>query len=130
MAGKSIWFANYVLSNSTGNPLMSQSALALFTRMPLEDGTGYTDANYSVRYSIVNADWATVANGVKQNKRAISFPAAPVGGYQPVLGWGIFDTRNKGQGNLLWYGEYPTPIVVAYGDVFTIPVNGITLYED
>lgn len=111
-------FGNHLLRD-TAFPQPTTIAVALFTVMPAEDGTGGTEVtggDYArVTHGPGDASWSApvAGDGVFSNASSIVF-APPTANWGTVLGFGLYDATTAG--NLLIKQTLTAPVIVNSGD--------------
>lgn len=135
VAGIARYFAKKTLEHMVGKTdigTLPTAYVALFTVMPIEDGTGYTEATIA-RKSTAGSDWAAAANGPPPSITTaadLTFAAPSPGSPETAVGFGIFDALTTGNlhaadflGQHLWM---PFSCTSASPGVFTAPGHGLS----
>lgn len=121
----SIYLANKILDHTFGRTTYTGPAtlyIALFTTMPLADGSGgieVTGGSYA-RVASTNdvTNWPNASAKSKHNANSLTFTQASAA-WGVILGGGIYDALTGG--NLLVFGQFPSSINVV--------LNGIVSFD-
>ena len=98
--------------------------LALFTSDPGESGdtSGEVSGGAYARQSV---SFGSASSGSISNDAGIDFPTA-TGSWGTVSHWGLMDSN----GDVIWYGAVTVPKAITTGDIYRVPVGGLTLTLD
>lgn len=97
--------------------------LALFTSNPTDANTGTEVTGGS--YARQTITFAAASNGTSATNANVSFSAMPA---TTVTYWGIYDASTAG--NLLYYGQFDSPVTTSSGDTVTVSSGTLTISED
>lgn len=132
------YLANAYLDHSIGDgsvPTVSASYLGLSTAAITPDMTAgsvtspvSTWTNYA-RQALAAANFAPASDAPKRKKtnvNAISYGTAVCTANTTITHWFITDA-SSGDSNILWCGEFATPIIVQNGQPVSIPAAALIL---
>lgn len=129
MSAKSAYLRSALIQHALGESsftMPSGAYLALYTSDPTIDNTGTEVSGGS--YARQQISWSAEADGILENDTALSFSALPNIVTGTVTHWGILDASSGG--NLLYFGQFDTPIVVVSGDSLTVAVGNVSIREE
>lgn len=125
MPAQSDYLRNALLDHLAGSGYTSVATvyLALFTTPINADGSGteVTGGGYA-RKSIA---FSAASGGSIANSGSVSWAPLHTSSAQTVFGWGIYDASSAG--NLLFYGQFGSPINVAANQTITWGAGDITV---
>ncbi len=111
----------------------SKKYLALFLSNPTETGTGGIEVNYEGYLRVELAEWTIPAVDtdatriVIKNVTEARFASSPIA-LGDILYAAIFDSQERGSGNMLFYGMLEEALKIAEGGVPTISENMFKIY--
>lgn len=105
-------------------------AVALFTVMPGEDGTGGTEVANANGYSRQTATFAAASGGSASTSADLTYGPASGGAFGTIVGVGIYDNATYGAGNLLIFADLTADKTVSDGDTFVISSGNLTVNLD
>ncbi len=125
------YFLNLVAGNvfgtDTSPAIPTDYYIGLSTTAPTAAGTNVTEPAAAGGYARVRLEsLSEPANGVVTNEAAISFPESTAA-WGTVTHFVVYDSANRGSGNLLMFGTLTTPRVVEAATFMTIKAGFLNL---
>lgn len=99
--------------------------VALFTTMPIDDGTGGVEVSGG-SYARQSVTFSAASGGQSVNNALVSFLTATAS-WGTVLGVGLYDASTGG--NLLYYGTLTASKTVGIGDTLSFAASALTVSE-
>ena len=119
---------DHVLGKGTRDfPSPTTLAVALFTVMPADDGTGGTEVANANGYARQSATFATASAGASSTSADLTFGPASGGDFGTIVGVGIYDNATYGAGNPLIFATLAANKTVSDGDTFVISAGNLTV---
>ncbi|MPM04299.1 hypothetical protein SDC9_50575 [bioreactor metagenome] len=105
-------FMDHIFHTAAEQELPASYYIGLSTTTPTESGTNFTEPPEESGYvRIILTGLTNSLNGAIQNGTVLSFPES-TGGQGTITHWGIFDSSENGDGNLILFGELQNSRIV------------------
>tara|TARA_R110000737_G_scaffold350326_1_gene388959 strand:- start:1986 stop:2390 length:405 start_codon:yes stop_codon:yes gene_type:complete len=119
---------DHVLGKGTRDfPSPTTLAVALFTVMPNDAGTGGTEVANLYGYARQSATFATASAGSSSTSADLTYGPASGGAFGTIVGVGIYDSLTHGAGNPLIFATLAVDKTVSDGDTFVISSGNLTV---
>jgi len=133
MMSASDYLEDKVLDHVLKNTAFSQPAtlaVALFTVMPNDAGTGGTEVANANGYSRQTATFNAASSGSASTSADLTYGPASGGDFGEIVGVGIYDSATYGAGNPLIFANLTANKTVSDGDTFVISAGNLTVNLD